>query len=159
MNKTPLTKAGEAKLRAQLQTLKTSERQRLRVALNEALAHGDLKENAEYHAAKEEQGLLEAKISYIEGQLQTCTVVDIAQFKSQDKVMFGATITLKNLDNDKKMEFQLVGEPETDLSNGKISYKSPIAQACIGQSTGDCVEVDTPNGSDTYEILSIQYVE
>lgn len=158
MNKAPLTKAGEAKLRKTLQTLKTTERQRLRVALNEALAHGDLKENAEYHAAKEEQGLLEARISYIEAQLQSCTVVDIAQFKSQDKVMFGATVTLKNLDTDKKMVVQLVGEPETDLDNGKISYRSPIGQSCIGQTTGDCIEVTTPNGTDSYEIISIQYV-
>lgn len=159
MNKAPLTKAGEAKLRKELLKLKTTDRQRLRIALNEALAHGDLKENAEYHAAKDEQGLLEAKIGYIESQLQTCTVIDIAQFKSQDKVMFGATVTLKNLDTDKEMVFQLVGEPETDLSNGKISYKSPIAQACIGQKKDDCIEVKTPNGSDPYEIISVQYID
>lgn len=158
MNKAPLTKAGEEKLRKELQTLKTTERQRLSVVLNEALALGDLKENAEYHAAKEEQGLLEAKIGYIEGQLQSCTIVDVAQFKSQKKVMFGATVTLKNLDTDKEMVFQFVGEAETDLPNGKISYKSPIAQACIGQMEEDCIEVETPNGVDAYEIISVKYI-
>lgn len=157
MNQAPLTKAGEAKLRKELQFLKTTERQKLRQALNEALAHGDLKENAEYHAAKEEQGLVEAKISHIEGLLQSCTVVDPAQFKNQDKVMFGATVILKHLENDKEMTIQLVGEPETDLDHGKISYRSPIGQACIGQQKGDCIEVETPNGVNPYEIISIQY--
>lgn len=159
MNKAPLTKSGEAQLRAQLQKLKTTERQRLRHALEEARAHGDLKENAEYHAAKEEQGLMEARISYIESQLQSCTVVDISQFKGQDKVMFGATLTLQNLDNNKKMIVQLVGESEANLDEGKISYKSPIAQACIGQSTGDCIEVNTPSGSNAYEIISVDYAD
>lgn len=159
MNRAPLTKAGEAKLRKELLGLKTTDRQRLRIALNEALAHGDLKENAEYHAAKDEQGHLEAKINYIEAQLQTCDVIDISQFKSQDKVMFGATVTLKNLDTNKEMIFQLVGEPETDFPNGKISYKSPIAQACIGKRKDDCIEVETPSGPTPYEIISVQYVD
>jgi transcription elongation factor GreA len=158
MNKAPLTKAGEAKLRAALQTHKTTDRQRLRVALNEALAHGDLKENAEYHAAKDEQGLLEAKIRYIESQLQSCTVIDVLQFKTLDKIMFGATVTLKNLETEKNMVIQLVGESETELENGKISYKSPIAQACISQKQGDFIEVKTPSGNDSYEIISIKYI-
>ena len=157
MQKSPLTKAGESLLRAQLQTLKTTDRQRLRAALEEARAHGDLKENAEYHAAKEEQGLIEAKISYIEAQLQTSTVIDTAKLSS-DKVIFGATVTLENIETEEKTTYQLVGEAETDMEQGKISYKSPVAQACIGQAKEDIVSVTTPNGEVEYEIIDIKYL-
>ena len=159
MNKSPLTKHGEAQLRQQLHNLKTTERQRLRQCLEEARAHGDLKENAEYHAAKEEQSLIEARISYLESQLQTCTVVDISQLQHQGKVMFGATVTLENIDTEKSITYQLVGEPEADIEQGKISYRSPIAQACIGQQAEDILSVETPQGQTEYEITNIAYIE
>jgi len=158
MQKAPLTKRGERMLREQLQTLKTTDRQRLRIALEEARAHGDLKENAEYHAAKEEQGLIEAKISYIESQLQTCTVIDVAKLDS-DKVVFGAKVTLENIETEQSVTYQLVGEAETDIDAGLISYKSPVAQACIGQTIEDVISVDTPQGTIEYEIISIEYSE
>ena len=156
MQKAPITQAGEAMLREQLQTLKTTERQRLRHALEEARAHGDLKENAEYHAAKEEQGLIEARISYIEAQLQGCTIIDTARINS-DKVIFGATVTLENIETEEVTTYQLVGEAETDMKTGKISYKSPVAQACIGQEVNDVISVETPNGITEYEITDIAY--
>lgn len=158
MQKAPLTKKGEAKLREQLQKLKTTDRQRLRVALEEARAHGDLKENAEYHAAKEEQGLIEAKISFIEAQLQSCNVIDVSKLDT-NKVVFGATVTLENLETEDKVTYQLVGEAETDIKQGLISYKSPVAQACIGQQREDVVSVTTPNGVIDYEIIDISYIE
>ena len=145
MQKSPLTKKGEGLLREQLQTLKTVERQRLRHILEEARAHGDLKENAEYHAAKDEQGLMEARISYIEAQLQSCTVVDTSKM-SPDKVVFGATVTLENIETEEKSTYQLVGEAETDMDQGRISYRSPVAQACIGQQKEDIVSVQSPSG-------------
>ena len=156
MQKAPLTKRGERMLREQLQTLKTVDRQRLRIALEEARAHGDLKENAEYHAAKEEQGLIEAKISYIESQLQSCNVIDVAKLDS-DKVVFGAKVTLENIETEARVTYQLVGEAETDINAGLISYKSPVAQACIGQMIEDVISVDTPNGTIDYEIMAIEY--
>ncbi|MCP8352283.1 transcription elongation factor GreA [Candidatus Synchoanobacter obligatus] len=156
MQKSPLTSTGEALLRGQLQTLKTSERQRLRHVLEEARAHGDLKENAEYHAAKEEQGLLEAKISYIESQLQSCTVIDTSKLNT-DKAVFGAIVTLENIETEDKSTYQFVGEAETDMEQNKISYRSPVAQACIGQEVGDTVSVDTPSGQIEYEIMDIRY--
>ena len=157
MQKAPLTKKGESLLREQLQTLKTVERQRLRIALEEARAHGDLKENAEYHAAKEEQGLMEARISYIEAQLQSCSVIDISKLNS-DKVMFGATVTLENLETEEQVKYQLVGEAETNIEEGLISYKSPVAQACIGQTVEDVISVDTPSGQIDYEIIRVDYI-
>lgn len=159
MNKSPLTKGGEALLRSQLHTLKTTDRQRIRHILEEARAHGDLKENAEYHAAKDEQGLIEARISYIEGQLQTCTIIDISQLQHQDKIMFGATVTLENIDTEEQLSYQIVGEAETNIDQGKISYMSPIAQACIGQKQEDIISVETPKGQIEYEIMKIQYIE
>ena len=156
MQKSPITKSGEVLLREQLQTLKTVDRQRLRHALEEARAHGDLKENAEYHAAKEEQGLIEARISYLEGQLQSATVVDTAKLAT-DKVVFGAMVTLENIETEEQVTYQIVGEVETDMDQGKISFKSPVAQACIGQQVEDIISVNTPNGITEYEILKIQY--
>ena len=156
MQKSPLTKKGEALLREQLRTLKTVERQRLRHILEEARAHGDLKENAEYHAAKEEQGLMEARISYLESQLQSCTIVDTSKISS-DKVIFGAIVTLENIETGEESTYQLVGEAETDLDQGKISYRSPVAQACIGQQKEDIVSVQSPQGIVEYEITKISY--
>lgn len=157
MHKSPITTAGEALLREQLQKLKTTERQRLRHVLEEARAHGDLKENAEYHAAKDEQGLIEARISYIESQLQSATVVDTAKLDT-DKIIFGASVTLENIDTEETVTYQIVGESETNMEEGKISFKSPVAQACIGQRVEDIISVNTPNGATEYEVLKIEYL-
>ncbi len=156
MQKSPITKAGEVLLRAQLQTLKTVDRQRLRLALEEARAHGDLKENAEYHATKEEQGHVEGRISYLEAQLQSATIVDTAKLNT-DKVVFGALVTIENIETEKKVTYQIVGEAETNMDKGMISFKSPVAQACIGQQKEDIVSVETPSGVTEYEIIDIEY--
>ena len=156
MSKIPLTIDGEKSLKKVLADLKFIERPKISEAIAEARAHGDLKENAEYHAAKEEQGLIEARINYIEAQLQGCTVVDTAKINST-KVIFGATVTIENIETEEATTYQLVGEAETDMNAGKISYKSPVAQACIGQEVEDIVSVETPNGITEYEITAIEY--
>lgn len=159
MNKSPITKKGEVQLREKLHFLKTTERQRLRFVLEAARALGDLKENAEYHAAKDEQGLIEAKISYIEGQLQTATIIEVSKLPKTGKVVFGTTVTLENIEDDTQVTYQIVGEAETNIDEGKISYQSPIARACIGQPEGEVVAVDTPKGKHEYEIISIDYID
>ncbi len=158
MNSVPLTAQGADRLKVQLNTYKTVERQKIRKALEEAREHGDLKENAEYHAAKEAQGILEARISMIEGQLQDATIIDIANIPFHGKVVFGATVTLINIEDDSEVTYQIVGEAESDIEKGLISITSPIARACIGQSIEDVITVNTPKGIIEYEIQSIQMI-
>ncbi len=152
-----MTKAGEQKIRLQIQFLKDSERPRITAMIAEARAHGDLKENAEYHAAKELQGLNEAKISALENQLKSAQIIDVTQFKNDGKVIFGSTVTLLNTDNDTKMTFQIVGENESNIDEQKLSFGSPLARAVIAKFTGDFIEVNTPNGIVEYEILNVDY--
>lgn len=157
MQTNPLTKSGEKKIRDEIQKLKDIERPRFTAMIAEARAHGDLKENAEYHAAKELQGLNEAKISALESQLKSAQIIDVTQFKNDGKVIFGATIALENLDNNKTMTFQIVGENEADISQQKLSFAAPLSRAVIGKFCGDSVEVVTPNGPVEYEIIQVEY--
>ncbi|UTC24632.1 transcription elongation factor GreA [Candidatus Comchoanobacter bicostacola] len=158
MNRVPLTLKGEIRIREQLTHLKSHERQKIRQALEEARAHGDLKENAEYHAAKEAQGIMEAKISYLEQQLQASTVIDVAHLPNHGKVVFGATVVLENIETDELVTYQIVGEVESDIDQGLISFTSPIARACIGNQAADIISVETPKGIIEYEIKSIDLV-
>lgn len=158
MDKEPMTVQGAQALRSELQILKTEDRRKITAAIAEARAHGDLKENAEYHAAKEQQGFLEARIRDIESKLSHSNVIDVAGFDNQGKVVFGATVKLVNVDNDEEISYQIVGVDEADLKHNKISYKSPIARALIGKSEGDVVTVKAPSGDIEYEILEVEYI-
>lgn len=158
MQKHPMTATGAAKLRAELEHLKRHERPNVIQAISEARAHGDLKENAEYHAAKERQALIEGKIRHIESKLNHAHIIDITKINNDGKVVFGSTITLTSLDNDNVSRFQIVGEEEAEPKAGKISFTSPIARGIIGKHEGDEVEVITPQGSAAYEITKVEYL-
>lgn len=153
-----MTVAGAEQLKAELSRLKTVERPRVIQAIAEARAHGDLSENAEYHAAKEQQGLLEARISDLDHRLANAQVIDPASVKANGRVVFGATLELHEEHTDQKVIYQIVGDHEADIARGKISVSSPIARALIGKEQGDVVEVRVPDGLRQYEILDIRYV-
>ena len=155
-DKVPMLAEGHRKLTAQVRHLKTVERPSVVEAIEQARAHGDLSENAEYHAAKERQGQVEATIADIEDQLSRAMVIDPATL-SGSKVVFGATVTLIDED-DKKVRYQLVGQVEADAKDGKISYNSPLGRALIGREVGDEVEVSTPSGDRYYEIAKIEFL-
>ncbi len=156
--KVPMTIEGAERLRAELKQLKGEERPRISKAIAEAREHGDLKENAEYHAAKEQQGLVEARIREIEGKLADAQVIDVTQIKPTGKVIFGATVHLTNLDTDKAAVYRIVGEDEADLKHGKLSVASPMARALIGKAEGDEVVVNAPGGEIAYAIEHIEHV-
>ncbi len=158
MSKMPITVAGAEQLQAELARLKTVERPRIIQAIADARAHGDLSENAEYHAAKEQQGLLEARIKDLEHKLATAQVIDPAAVKANGRVVFGATLDLRDEQNGQKVTYQIVGDYEADIARGKISISSPIARALIGKEQGDLVEVQVPGGVRQYEILDVRYV-
>ena len=153
-----MTKSGEKKIRDEIQRLKDIERPRITAMIAEARAHGDLKENAEYHAAKELQGLKEAKISSLENQLKSAQIIDVTQFNNDEKVIFGATIKLLNVENDTQMSFQIVGENESDIDAQKLSFAAPLSRAVMAKHVGDYVEVKTPNGLAEYEIIGVEYI-
>jgi len=157
MNKVPLTARGAEKLREELQELKTVKRPRVIGAIAEARAHGDLKENAEYHAAREQQGFIEGRIGDIEHKLAHAQVIDVSKLNAGGKVVFGATVELVDESTDSEARYQIVGEDEADIKEGRISITSPIARALIGKEEGDVVEVRTPGGDKSYEILSVGY--
>lgn len=157
MQRVPMTIEGAEKLRQELNRLKQIERPRITKAIAEARAHGDLKENAEYHAAREEQGFVEGRIKEIEAKLSNANVIDIKQIEKTGRVIFGATITLKN-QNGKALGYQIVGEDEADIVNNKISVTSPVARALIGKYEGDEVEVRTPDGVIVYEIVDVDHL-
>jgi transcription elongation factor GreA len=157
MNKVPLTARGADKLRAELEHLKKVERPRIIEAISEARAHGDLKENAEYHAAREQQGFIEGRIKEIEGKLSHAQIIDVTQLPANGKVVFGATVDVLELDNDAEHTFQIVGEDEADTKQGMISVTSPIARSLIGKAEGDVASVDTPGGIREFEILEVRY--
>lgn len=157
MSKIPMTKSGESSLRDELQRLKQVERPRIVAAIAEAREHGDLKENAEYHAAREQQGFCEGRIKDIEAKLSHAQVIDVTQIENTGKVIFGVTVTLINLETDQSVTYQIVGEDEADLKNGKISVTSPIARGLIGKEEGDEVSVTTPGGVVEYEIDSVEH--
>ena len=156
MPQVPMTKAGEAALRAELQHLKTVERPRIIQAIAEAREHGDLKENAEYHAAREQQGFAEGRIQEIEGKLAEARVIDVTQLPRTGKVIFGVTVTLLNLDSEETLRYQIVGDDESDVKRNKISISSPVARALIGKEEGDVVVVRTPSGEVEYEIEAVE---
>ena len=154
----PMTKAGESLLREELSRLKREERPKIIDAIATAREFGDLKENAEYHAAKEQQSLTEARIKDIEVKLANSQVIDIEKIEPSDKVIFGTTITVINLESDKSNKYNIVGEDEADANLGKISYASPLAKQMIGKSEGDIIKVETPGGLTEYEIIKVEYI-
>ena len=158
MRKVPMTVTGAERLRAELNDLKVNQRPRIVQAIAEARAHGDLKENAEYHAAREQQSFCEGRIKEIEGKLADAEIIDVMKIPPSGKVIFGATVSLLNLDTDKSVTYQIVGEDEADVKNGKISYSSPIARALMGKSEGDEVVVKAPGGDINYEVEKVEHL-
>jgi transcription elongation factor GreA len=156
MEKLPMTRAGHAALESELKTLKSVERPSVIQAIAEARELGDLKENAEYHSAREKQGFIEGRIKELEGVLSLVEVIDPT--KLSGPVKFGATVTLVDEDTDEEKTWQIVGEHEANIEKGLLNIKSPIARALIGKEEGDSVEVHTPGGDKSYEVLKIQYI-
>jgi len=157
MSRIPLTVNGEKQLRTELEHLKTVERPHVIKAIAEARAHGDLKENAEYHAAREQQGFIEGRIKVIEATLSNAYVIDVTAIEDSGRVIFGTTVTLIDED-DKEIIYQLVGDDEADVKENKISFSSPIARGIIGKEAGDIVHIQTPAGKKEYEIAQVAYV-
>ncbi len=158
MRRKPLTLKGSERLRIELRRLKTEDRPRVIQAIAEARAHGDLSENAEYHAAREQQGFIEGRIKQIEHDLSHCEIIDVSHIPRTDKVVFGATVHLEDQDGGAEVVFQIVGEPEADVRLGLISITSPIARALVGKSEGDVVDVSVPGGARAFEIVAVRYV-
>ncbi|GAB3483956.1 transcription elongation factor GreA [Marinomonas epiphytica] len=158
MNKVPMTVEGEGALRKELNHLKSVVRPRVIADIAEAREHGDLKENAEYHAAREEQGFTEGRIKEIEGKLADAQVIDVAAMPASSKVIFGTTVTLYNIDTEETVTYKIVGDDESDVKAKKISYASPIAKAIIGKMEGDEIVVKIPSGEATYEIEQVEYI-
>jgi transcription elongation factor GreA len=154
----PITLRGAEALRVELRTLKSEARPNVIKAIAEARAHGDLSENAEYHAAREQQGFIEGRIQELEGKLGNAEIIDVTQMENTGKVIFGATVDLEDEDSGAKVSYQIVGEDEADIKAGRLSFGSPIARALIGKSEGDAVEVTVPGGKRNYEIIAVRYV-
>ena len=157
MNKVPITVEGAEKLREELKKLKNEDRPRIIKAIAEAREHGDLKENAEYHAAREEQGLAEARVRDIEAQLSNAQIIDIKSVTPSDKVIFGVTVVLYDVDTEQEVKYKIVGDDEADISAGMLSVSAPIARAIIGKRQGDEVDIKTPGGAKSYEIVEVLY--
>ncbi|MGQ7844100.1 transcription elongation factor GreA [Granulosicoccus sp. 3-233] len=158
MNKVPMTKRGETLLREELADLKGVQRPRVIQAIADAREHGDLKENAEYHAAREQQSFIEGRVKEIEAKLSTAQVIDVTTLPKSGKVVFGTTVKLLDLDTDEEITYQIVGDDEADLKARRISVASPVAKALIGKEEGDEVAVTTPKGIREYEILEVSYI-
>jgi transcription elongation factor GreA len=158
MKRSPMTLRGAEMLRAELKRLKSADRPRVIKAIAEARSHGDLSENAEYHAAREQQGFIEGRIMEIESRLAAAEIIDIASLPATGKVVFGATVELEDQDEGATVTYQLVGEDEADIRGGRISITSPIARALIGKVQGDVVEVTAPGKTRSYEIVSVKYI-
>ena len=158
MSKPPLTAKGAERIRTQLNILKTVERPKIVKAIAEARAHGDLSENAEYHAAREQQSFIEGRIAGLETALADAQIIDVTTINAGGKLVFGATVELFNMETNKEVTYQVVGEEEADINQGLISINSPIARALIGREEGDVVEVNAPGGVVEYEILSVRYI-
>lgn len=157
MNKVPMTVRGADKLREELNELKTVARPKVIQAIAEARSHGDLKENAEYHAAREQQGFIEGRIKEIESKLSNAQIIDVKALNAGGKVVFGATVEVIDLDTDEEHRYQIVGEDEADIREGLISVTSPIARGFIGRMEGDEVRVEVPGGVRTFEIAEVRY--
>lgn len=158
MAQVPMTKVGATRLREELNQLKSTERPRVIQAIAEAREHGDLKENAEYHAAREQQGFIEGRIREIEGKLADAQIIDVTAIGHSGKVIFGVTVDLINIDTDDKVRYQIVGDDEADVKLNKISISSPIARALIGKEEGEVVTVVTPSGEVDYEIDTVHHI-
>lgn len=154
----PMTRNGVERLKEELHQLKSQDRPNIILAIAEARAQGDLSENAEYEAAKERQGFIEGRIAEIEAKLSNVQIIDPAALNADGKCVFGATIELEDLDEDKSFTYQIVGDDEADIKANKISISSPLARALIGKEIGDVVEVETPGGQKTYEISDVSYI-
>jgi transcription elongation factor GreA len=157
MKRMPLTLKGAERLRSELKRLKSEERPRIIQAIAEARAHGDLSENAEYHAAREQQSFTEGRIKELEAHLSNSEIIDVSRLPSTDKVVFGATVSLEDQDDGGKVQYQIVGDAEADIRHGLISVSSPIARALVGKSEGDVVDVLAPSGTRSYEIVAVTY--
>ena len=157
MDKIPMTVEGEKLLREELSLLKTVNRPQISEAIKEAREKGDLKENAEYHAAREQQSFVEGRIKDIEGKLSNAQIIDVSRMPVSDKVIFGTTVVVAD-ENNKKITYKIVGEDEADLKKGKISVTSPISRALVGKNEGDDVTIKTPSGDIQYEIIEVKYV-
>lgn len=157
-DRVPMTTAGEARLREELQKLKSEDRPRVIASIAEAREHGDLKENAEYHAAREQQSFIEGRIQEIEGKLASAQVIDVTTMENTGRVIFGTTVHLVNMETDEEVSYQIVGEDEADIKQGKLSIASPIARALVGKNEGDVVAVRIPSGTVEYEIAEVEYI-
>ena len=157
MSRSPMTTLGAQRLREELQRLKTHDRPRIIQAIAEARSHGDLSENAEYHAAREQQGFIEGRIAEIEGKLSNAQIIDVSTINANGKIVFGATVELLNMKTGQLVCYQIVGEDEADIKLNLISIRSPIARALIGKEAGDVIAVDAPGGKVEYEILGVRY--
>lgn len=158
MNKIPMTIVGAKRLQEELHTLKTVSRQKVIDLIAEARAHGDLRENAEYHAAKEQQGFIEGRISEIEHKLSHAQIIDVSKLTNEGRVIFGSTVRLVNIETDQEAVYQIVGDDEANIKDGKISVNSPIARGLIGKNTGEVVTVQAPSGAIEYEIIAVDYI-
>jgi len=157
MNRPPMTKKGADRLRAELDRLKSQERPRIIAAIAEARAHGDLKENAEYHAAREMQGFIEGRINELESALSHADVIDVSRLNAGKRIVFGAIVDLADEDSGEEISYQIVGDLEADIKQRLISVSSPFARALIGKSAGDSFEFQAPNGTRSYEITGVRY--
>ena len=158
MNQTPMTVLGAEKLREELEYLKSELRPKIIEAIDEARAHGDLKENAEYHAAREQQGFCEGRIQDIEGKLSKAQIIDVTKLANNGRVVFGATVTVLKSDTEEEITYRIVGDDEADIKVGLISVNSPIARGLIGKEVDDVAVIKTPAGDVEYEILQVQYL-
>ncbi len=158
MKRVPITLRGAEALRVELRTLKSEARPNVIKAIAEARAHGDLSENAEYHAAREQQGFIEGRIQELESKLSNAEIIDVTQLAPSGRVVFGATVELEDEDTGAKVTYQIVGEDEADIKSGRISFASPIARALVGKSEGDSAEVAAPGGKRNYEVIAVRYV-
>ena len=158
MDKEPITVNGLNKLKLELEDLKNVQRPKVVEAIAEARSHGDLKENAEYHAAKEQQGLIEGRVLAINDLIARANVIDVTKIENNGKVIFGSTIKLKDLETDKEISYKLVGQDEADIEKNLIFFKSPIGKALIGKDKSEMVTVNTPSGEKNFEILDVEYV-
>jgi len=159
MRRAPLTKQGAERLRKELERLKSVDRPRIIEAIAEARAHGDLKENAEYHAAREQQGFTEGRIKELEGTLSNAEIIDTSNLDVGNRIVFGAHVELEDLESGETMSYQIVGDLEADIKHKLISVSSPIARALIGKEEGDVVSFDAPGGEKEYEVLSVSYAK
>ena len=159
MRQAPITAKGAARLRLELEELKSVKRPKVIAEIAEARAHGDLKENAEYHAARDQQSFIEGRIKHLEGELSHAQVIDIATLTAGDRVVFGATVQLADCDTDEERTYQIVGDLEADIKLGLIAISSPVARALIGKHEGDTATIEAPAGTREYEIISVRYID